>query len=129
VVDFNNETTIGTPAANIVKILLLQRRSDLIEAWELYKKKHYQNVDADISLVRARLFSWFLEFQAALQRRLSDKDYEALCGQIKSNEPEEIEAAIYALNEQMDVIRLTRIDTKTAYDKTNVEIENREKGL
>jgi hypothetical protein len=129
VVDFNNEATIGTPASEVVKILILQRRYDMMEALEQYNKLQNQDQEADISVARARLFSLFLEIQAMLKRRLTKEEYDDLFSQVESSNKNQIMKAIYSINEQMDKISLTKIDTKRVYDTTRVEKENKIKGL
>lgn len=52
--DFNNETTVGIPAADVERISILQRRYDMIEALEDYKKKRLNGVGVTLSIVRAR---------------------------------------------------------------------------
>lgn len=129
-VDFNNETTIGTPATEVVKILILQRRNDLFEALEHHRKRAYAGVQSDISIVRARLFSLFLELQATLKRKLGADEYNRIKGVVleNTNEDELIEV-IYELNECLDEMKLIRLDNTKTYDATDTEIENKEKGF
>lgn len=136
-VDFNNETTIGTPATEVEKISILQRRYDLIEAYEAYKKGRLGMVEANLSITRARLISLFLELQASLKRRLFKKaegqtknEYEKLKDSIfadKLNE-EQLLKVIFRINEELDEMRLIRVDNQKVYDSTDVEEENKEKG-
>ena len=129
-VDFNSEATVGTPASDVERISILQRRYDLIEAFEDYKKRRSLGTDHPLSIVRVRLMSLFIELQALLKRRLSTKDYNDLkdrCFDIKSTE-ENIIKSIFELNEQLDAIRLTMIDTQVVYNKRKVEEENKIKG-
>jgi hypothetical protein len=128
-VDFDNEATVGTPAADIVRILILQRRSDLFEALEAYRKRDYLGASSDISTVRARLNTLFLEIQGTLKRRLKEEEYKDLLIKIGSNKEEEILGAIYFLNEYLDALKLTRIDTRKEYDKTRVEHEHKAKRM
>lgn len=128
-VDFESERTVGTPASDIVRILILQRRADLFEAWEKYKKQSYMNVQADLSVVRARLYTFFLELQAGFKRRMKEKDYKKIKSQISSEDEEEVLAAIYFMNEELDKLKLIRIDTKKSYDKTRVEAEHKIKKM
>jgi len=129
-VDFNNETTIGTPAVDIVRILILQRHSDLIEAWEMYNKEKGKGIQVRIGVVRARLFSLYLQLQPSLKRRLKPKTYVVVDKQIREAEKEEeVIKQLYFLNEYLDELRITRIDTKKQYDSTNTETENKAKGL
>lgn len=129
-VDFDNETTIGTPAADVQRISILQRRYDLIEAFEMYKKATYQNANTGSAIVRARLLSLFLELQATLKRRWDNKKYEKIKNLIfeKKVEEEKLIEIIFEINEELDKIQLTKIDTKKVYDSGKVEEENRMKG-
>ena len=128
-VDFNNDTTIGTPAVDVVRILVLQRHSDMIEAWESHLKKKYAGVQSNGTVVRARIMSLFLQIHPTIKRKLDPKDYEALVFSLKSGDEDIIEANILLLNEVLDEVKITRIDTKKQYDKTNVETEDKMKGL
>ena len=67
-VDFNNETTIGTPAVDIERVLILQRRNDVIDALEGYKKLDYQGTEADLSIFRSRVLSFFEQLSASILR-------------------------------------------------------------
>lgn len=128
--DFNNETTVGVPAADVERISILQRRYDLIEAYEDYRKKKLMNAGVQLSIVRARLFSLFIEVQAMLKRRMSKADYDlVLNGCLDSTNEFEIREIIFKINEQLDEVKLTRIDTSRVYDQTDVEAENKEKGF
>jgi len=129
-VNFNNETTVTTPAGDVVKILLLQRRADLFEAIEKYHKEIYQGVSSTLSIIRARLFSLFLEMQGALNRKLKELDYLTHLDTIKnSTDFNSLLDETYFLNVQLDNMGLTKIDTRKQYDNTNVETENKVKGL
>lgn len=128
--DFNNETTVGIPAADVERISILQRRYDMIEALEDYKKKRLNGVGVTLSIVRARLFSLFVEIQALLKRRLSEIEYNNILNScLNDTKEDELIKTIFLLNEQLDEIKLTRIDTSRVYDSLNVEEENKEKGF
>lgn len=128
--NFDNEVTVGVPASDVERISILQRRYDLIEALEDYRKKRLNNVGVNISVVRARLFSLFVEIQAMLKRKLSPKDYERILDNcMTSNKESIIIETIFFLNEQLDNIRLTRIDSQRMYDTVNIEEENEAKGF
>jgi len=128
-VDFNNETTVGTPAIDIVRVLILQRRADLFEAWEDYKKKSYAGIEKNTPIIRARLFTLFMEIQAAQKRRLKDEDYLELIRKVKSDNIEELETVTFEINEFLDSIKLITVDTKKTYDSTRVEVEDKMKKL
>ncbi len=129
-VNFDNEATIGIPATDIEKVSILQRRYDVIEALEQFKQKKYNKINAPISPVRARLLSLFIELQATLKRRLGKKDYKKLRRAILSVDKEEaLLNIIERINDVLDEIRLTRIDTQKVYNSQSVEDENKEKGF
>jgi len=128
-VDFNNDVTIGMPASDIVRVLILQRRNDVIEAIEAHNKLHSQGVSPGNAVVRARLTSLFLEIQAALKRHLKGNEYAELIKKIASTKDEDLLDAFLLMNEWVDKIRLTRIDTRNQYDTTRTETENEEKRL
>lgn len=128
-VNFNNETTVGIPAADIERVSILQRRHDLIEAYEAYNKSYFSGSAVSISTVKARLISLFLQIQAAIKRRWKEKDYIDFKEKIENaDEPEEILKIIMAINDELDEMRLTRIDTHTSYNPADTERENEIKG-
>jgi len=70
-VDFNNETTATITPSALVKILILQRRHDFLEAQEHYYKYLSDDVETPVSItmVLARLRTLFLELQPMLLRQ------------------------------------------------------------
>lgn len=127
-VNFNNDTTVGTPAVDVVRILILQRRSDVIEALEQYNKMEYKCLDPDLSVVRARLYSLFIELQAGLKRRLKPDIYSKLEQDIYSPEKNKILEALVFINGYLDDIRLIRLDNKPHVDGTSWEDVNKAYG-
>lgn len=131
-VDFNNEVTVGTPSANVVKILVLQARSNVFEALENYNKKLSQGIEADSSIVKARTGTWFLEHHAYLKRsktkagdkKLYEDYYELLFDEDKNPSFKEILQIIDYLNDVADTLRITLIDTKKQYDRSKIELDN-----
>jgi len=131
-VDFNKEATIGTPAHNVVKILLLQARANVLEALEDYNKKMCKGIEADQSILKSRLLTWFLEHQAYLDRNLKKKDWVQMQNRAKESlffnqdelKPEKIWEFIKDLNKIIDKLKVTRVDTRVSYDRSNVELDN-----
>jgi ABC-type lipopolysaccharide export system ATPase subunit len=128
-VDFNNEATIGTPAVDVVRILVLQRHSDLIEAWESYIKQRNLGIQANLSVTRARLVSMFLQIHPTIKRKLSPENYTKFFNELRGTDEATVYKNIMIINEILDEVRITRIDTKLHYDRTYVEKEDKEKGL
>jgi len=129
-VNFNSEATVGVPAEDVEKISILQRRYDFIEAVESYNKQVFRKIQPDSSVVRARLMSLFLEVYAMLKRRLEQEVFsnvEKIC--TTGEEFNEVMSAFLIINNELDVVRLIKIDTRVVYNERNVEEENKIKGF
>ena len=128
-VDWNNETTIGTPAADVIKILLLQRRADVFEAYEDFIKKQDFGSDIGITIVKSRLMTYFLELQAYLKRQLSKKEYDKLVFELENLNERSTFNLICTFNEVLDNLNITKMDTRKRIDATRVTNEDESKGL
>lgn len=131
-VDFNTDATVSSPAANLVKILLLQARANALEALEFLNKKESSGVQFEQAMIKARLGTWFLEHQAYLERTMPTKDYKELYNKFTSKlffsttdlEKDEVLDLFIFLNKIMDKLRITKVDTKAVYDRSNIEEDN-----
>jgi hypothetical protein len=121
-------TSVSTPI-EYYKILILQRYNDLVEAWESYFKNKHTGVEVSINIIHARTTSLYLALITYLKRK-SDK-FDKTDSILFESEPTEKQLLnIFKLiNEQLDIDRLTRFDTKQTYDGTRVELENEASGL
>jgi hypothetical protein len=128
-VDFNNEATISTPAVDIIRVLILQRRNDALDAIEYYNKKVKAGIDYGTDVMGARIFSYFLEIECCLKRQLENKSFEDLEKEVKSDKYNDLLTAFRTMNTVLDKIKLTKIDTGKDIDTSNVEEENKERGL
>jgi len=135
-VDFNNEATIGTPAVDIVRVLILQARENLLDSLEIYIKKTNASVDWPQDSLRSRILTLFFHLQSYYKRTLTKTEYKDLYNKytkvfFNSEEltKEEILDFVTSLNDTLDDLRLTRIDNKRVYDRTNIEEDNKENGL
>ena len=137
-VDFNSKETVGTPAIDIVRVLWLQARDNLLQSWQYYQEQRLIGSEPNINTVHARLITLFNEMEAYLRRTMPAK--------IKRNEPysfEELQELVYTtnitdkqmkeaisfLNIRLDKINLIKIDTKQKYDRFDLEAENKVFGL
>jgi len=136
-VDFNNETTVSTPATNIVKVLLLQARAVLFEALEQYYTHKFNGITPNISVARARLLIAFLELQGYLKRTLpkdrakeEQKTYSQVFEKLDSEEFEEkdMKDLVQFLNVKLDKLNITKIDTHKEYDRSSWEQDNKAHG-
>jgi hypothetical protein len=130
-VDFNNETTIGTPAPEVQKILILQRRNDLIDSLEAYEKIVRQNssINTGTFIVASRAKALFYEIQAILKRSSTEEEYERLLSMLSSEDFPYLEEAYYTMNQFLDEKRIIRIDTKRQYDTSRVDQEDKSNEL
>lgn len=130
-VDFDNETTVGMPAVDVERILILERRYNLFEALEKFNRARMIGAEGDMSIVRSRLFSMFLEIDALLARQMKETEFNKLKDQVIKTEASEQEMleAVTTINKILDKVQLTRIDTRIRYDSTRVEVENQHKSL
>ena len=132
-VNFNNETTVSSPAANIVKLLVIEARYNSFLALEEYNSKISSSVNYNQGRLRARLSKWFLEHQAYLDRTFTKVEDIKEITDVKRDlffnkkdlEYSRILEIIIFLNNIMDRLRITKLDTKTQYDTTNIEEDNK----
>jgi hypothetical protein len=132
VVDFNNESTVATPPGEVVKIVVLERREQVIEALESYyvsvagsRETHHK-----VATLRARVMAFWFQVQAMARRRLKDNKYDEVERSIgEARSFEELVGAFEWLNEFVDDMGLTFIDGRARYDRSRVEDANTKKGL
>jgi len=131
-VDFNNETTATVTATALVKILILQRRHDFLEAQEYYYKNLSDDVENNVGLdmVLARLRTLFLELQPMLMRQWEGDSvikFREVFSKREKDDPLTIEIVLnhfIQLNGMLDAVGLLKIDNKKAYDTTSWEESN-----
>lgn len=135
-VNFDNETTVGIPALDIVRILVLEARANVLSSLEEYHKLKFNNVGSNTNLIRARLITWFLEHQAYLKRIYNStedmKIYKGVFNDLLSEKPlsqVRIIEIICFLNETLDNLKITRLDLRKNYDRSSIETENIAHGL
>lgn len=126
----NLSATTSTPI-EYYKILILQRLNDLNEAWEFYSKQKHSGTQSSMYVVHGRTESLFNALAPYLKRKIEPKLYEQIKHELFDIEPSEkqLREIFFIINEQLDIDRITRMDTKNVYDGTRVEVENDEKGL
>jgi len=123
-VDFNNEGTMTTPAGDVVKMCILERWYNLIEAFEAYDKNKSSGIQAEFHIMKSRLLSLFRVLTPALLRAGKKAEYEEIILLSQEGGYEDLLRAFNIMNTFLDDIRLTRIDTKPKYNRDRVEEEN-----
>jgi hypothetical protein len=127
-VDFNKIDTVAIPPGDIVKIIILNRWWDLQEAREFYYKHKFNNINQGFSSVRVRTKTLFETLQATLKRKLEEKEYLDLYKLCNSKNEEDLDNAYFKLNETLDKINLTKIDTREQVNRHRVEMSNKAQG-
>ena len=129
-VDFNDGNTIGTPASDIVRVLILEKRTNVIEALESLAKNSREDIYS-LRMVRARLQSLYWELEGMLTRKSSGKNASVDLKEIKELLFGEDKPTISSLidcfskiNMLLDGIKLTRIDNHVVIDTRYVENDN-----
>lgn len=131
-VDFDNETTVSRPAADVIKIVILERRYNLMEALErYYMNSALKDVDTtqDEAVVTARLQSLIDEIGPLLDRQLKKEEKEELQEAMNSKDFHDRLEAFRILNHALDGVKLTRIDNTRVYDMGDPEEDNKAHGF
>jgi len=125
-VDFNNEGTVTTPSWDLLKILALEKRENLLLSVEFFFKNKYQGSDDDhdIGIIKTRLWCLYFELEAWLNRSYSIAEIDQLKLWIEDRDYKVVLRAITFLNKFMDEKSLIKIDTKQIYNKKRTETEN-----
>lgn len=125
-VDFKSDATVTTPSWDILKLLALEKRESLILSVEFYFKNQYLGSDSenDLNIIRARLWCLYYELESWIKRTKQQAEIESLQLNIKEGDEKQILSAVSYINQFMDEMNLTRIDTKKVYNKGRVEVEN-----
>jgi hypothetical protein len=125
-VDFKTDGTMTTPSWEIIKLLALEKRENLMLAIEFYFKHKYEEHESeqDINIVRARLWVLYYELEAWLKRTFQEEALLLYRARIDSNKVDEVFEVVSWLNKFMDDKKLTRIDNIKSIDRTRVELEN-----
>lgn len=129
-VDFNNETTVSVNAFDIMRVVILERRYHLFEAFESYEKVTNGDQDAsqELCVVKARLKTMFNELRNMIKRHNKNGELEQIEQDLRSDNIVTLYRAFYTMDEILDAVKLTRIDTQVPYDSTKVTTEDRQKG-
>lgn len=111
-VDFNNETTVTRPAVDIMRVLILEKRENVIVAFGFYKKKESSGVVLNEGALQSSILELFLDLRAAIKRRSPEK-YEWIEKKCNSKKHEDLLEAYCFIDDYLDEVKLTRIDTST----------------
>jgi len=134
-VNFDSDTLLTTNKGEILNLIILGDRDDLLSTMEKWRESCISNGSGKTPLeykVRSKLFKLFKELQCPLERNLKKDVFEDLKKLVYSNDHiknEDIINSFDVINEFLDKINLIKIDTKKNIDSRRIEEENSEKGL
>jgi len=119
-VDFDNETTVATPAKDVMRIYLLQNKAYTEDSWRLFREKDFHNSSTPITKVKAALEQWYLIIEPIIERHWADEKIskEKIIDIIENGNKEDIRGLIIKFNRLLDRLKLTRLDTKEFTKKT-----------
>lgn len=136
-VNFNNDTTVGQTAGNLIRLLLIEARYNAFAAFEKYNDDISKGINSSQTIVRARLGTWLLELQPYLDRTTEKLEQEKQkLKAIKENvffgkqnlKYKEILEILEYLNNTSDKLRITRLDTRQVWDTLDIEKDNINEG-
>ena len=128
-VDFNNESTISIPAADINRVLYIQRHDYVIDALEGYNKLVSDRSRPPISVVKSRVYALWLTVKAWYESNCNKAQVELLKTKVDSNDFKDLEEAFCIIDRFLYDNNLLRLDLKRKYDTTNADEEDRINGL
>ena len=128
---------MGAPAVDIVRLLWLQARDNVLQDWEKYVLNRLNGSMPSINTVHSRLITLFNEMEAYFERTLPQEDepnnysFQTLYNLIYSDNLtfENAKQLIKFFNAKLDKVNLIKVDTKTRIDKTSIAKSNESMGL
>jgi len=135
-VDFMDGQTVAKPLTDLLKIMILERYDNFIESYESYYRMKFLNKTPRTNDIRSRLLSLFSYIKPAMLSEEDNKHHdttvksvEALEIAIKDKDVDEIEEAFEIINAWLYKKKITKFDNITRIDYTNIEAENKQKGI
>ena len=134
-VNFESEQLLTTNKGEILNLIVLGRRDELLNTFQVWRESCISNSASEKTQeykLRSCLFTIFLELERPLDRNLDKEAYLELKNFVNTKddvEEKDILKAYSTINTFLDKINLTKIDTKKNFDSRNLEAENKEKGL
>lgn len=134
-VDFNSEGAFSANKGHILELVILGRRDELINTFQMWKEFSLANSSKAEALkykLHSVLAALFLELDRTLFRRLESVDYDLMKDKLLGNvvlSNVELNDFFFEINTALDGLNLIKIDNKKKYDSTDIESENEQKGI
>ena len=131
-VDFNSDGTISKPPREVVALIIIEKLYNFLEADEHFAKTLLNGASLGTAVCRSRLRNLFLVCHEMLKRRCTDADYEKVrktCMDLEEKvDTTEMMEAFMIILQVLDVLQLTKLDTKPVYNRHKVEEANKQHG-
>lgn len=134
-VDFNAPEMLSSNKGEIINIVILGHRDEVINAFKLWKEKKLNETTAYKPIedkLKGCLFALFLEIIEVLKRKLEEEEFQKIKSLLFSNKQIEEEELFYCyenMNRVLDEMNLIRIDYKRKINYLDTEEENEANGL
>jgi len=138
-IDNNNNNnkfqTTATPPADLLKIMILQRREDALQAIESFYQLSFTGATPPNHIVRSRIISLYIDLEPCLRRSMPDdktginSELNKISSRVFGEDVEKCILGFRDLNNLLDQLNITRVDTRKKIDTSRVENENEAKGL
>jgi len=135
-VNFNSGELLASNKSDILIFIILERRDKCINIFEklienkLINSAYYRTLKFQF---KSALTSLYLDIAETLERKIKDKDELNLIQEVIFNldeqDDKDLLQAFRIINKTLDEMNLIKIDRYKDYDRTNIELENSEKGL
>ena len=127
-VDFNQGETITTAPKDLLKIMILERWNNCIEAFESFDRRINKGYEGDTYELKARLKALFNILSSPIKKS-DPKLFEELDISFRSISYESMLVIYNRLSDWLNDKELINVFTGKRYDSTRVEVENNAKGL
>ena len=134
-VDFNNDAVLGTNRSHILDLVILGRPDEWINTFQKYQLAKFNNAsNQTILLNKLKSIACSLEFEMreTLKRKLKlDDKYKKFFQTLYTDESKEQDVlnSFNVINEVLDELEITKIDTRKKVNFLDLEGSNESKGL
>lgn len=126
-VNFEDGATVGTPPQELLKILVLQSREDVLSAWKGYFQTSSRTGQERTEALASNMRAFFMQVQEMIRNDYG-KDQEGFNKLqntiLSTQEPRELMKAWNTINEILYKKNIIKIDTRRQVDQFNVEATN-----
>lgn len=127
---YNEEDiSVATPPADFVKINILLKKQRIMDALDHYYEFKGMGAHPELYKLRSKIHVLYLDLLPALTRWIKPADeeresVEEIKKLINSKKFEEVERGFIEINFWLDAKKITRVDNRKDFDRTNPEHEN-----